>query len=287
MCEGDEFNEFLKQVSTVLGAAENIRRSVDEQLVSRTVSRLEIVTNALRFFIYDFAASETNSENANRREFGIPLNELERYSTKLWQKLDTKLRHLRTMAFSVDVGPRTAAGRPKFQISKEQMEFLRIDIGFSWVDIARPLGVSVSTVTRRRHEFGLGIQRVSSNIDNQTLDEIIGSIGREHPSMGTVLVEGILLRASIRVSRERIRRSMMRIDYMHRKHTVINRRRYFAPGRNSRWHIDGNHKLFRWRLVVHAGIDGYSRLIVFMNCSTDNKAKTVATCFLSAVHRFG
>ena len=27
------------------------------------------------------------------------------------------------------------------------------------------------------------------------------------------------------------------------------------------WHIDGNHKLIRWRFVVHRGIDGYSRMI--------------------------
>jgi len=27
---------------------------------------------------------------------------------------------------------------------------------------------------------------------------------------------------------------------------------------------DGHHKLIRWKLVVHAGIDGFSRLIVFI-----------------------
>ncbi len=77
------------------------------------------------------------------------------------------------------------------------------------------------------------------------------------------------------------------INFIRRKHQAINRRRYFAPGPNARWHIDGNHKLFRWRFVVHAGIDGYSRMIVFMRCSTNNKANTVAECFIDAVQQFG
>jgi hypothetical protein len=74
---------------------------------------------------------------------------------------------------------------------------------------------------------------------------------------------------------------------MRRKHQAINRRRYFAPGPNARWHIDGNHKLFRWRFVVHGGIDGYSRLIVFMRCSMNNRANTVAESFIDAVQQFG
>ena len=51
--------------------------------------------------------------------------------------------------------------------------------------------------------------------------------------------------------------------------------------------IDGHHKLIRWRFVTHGGIDGYSRLIVYMKCSTNNKASTVYSQFLTAVNRFG
>ena len=38
----------------------------------------------------------------------------------------------------------------------------------------------------------------------------------------------------------------------------------------------------RWRIVVHGGIDGFSRLIVYLNCST-NKAQTVLHLFDNAV----
>ena len=50
---------------------------------------------------------------------------------------------------------------------------------------------------------------------------------------------------------------------------------------------DGHHKLIRWRFVVHGGIDGYSRMIVYLKCSTNNRATTVLECFQEAVRFFG
>ena len=43
----------------------------------------------------------------------------------------------------------------------------------------------------------------------------------------------------------------------------------------------------RWRLVIHAGIDGYSRLPVYCCCSTNNTAQTVLKLFLHAVEVYG
>lgn len=51
--------------------------------------------------------------------------------------------------------------------------------------------------------------------------------------------------------------------------------------------IDGHHKLVRWRVVTHGGIDGYSRLIVFLHSSSNNKASTVYSLFLKAVEQYG
>ena len=51
--------------------------------------------------------------------------------------------------------------------------------------------------------------------------------------------------------------------------------------------LDGHHKLIRWRFVTHCSIDGYSRLVVFIKCSTNNKASTVYDLFLGAVQRYG
>ena len=51
--------------------------------------------------------------------------------------------------------------------------------------------------------------------------------------------------------------------------------------------MDGNHKLIRWKFVVHGAIDGYSRVIVMLKCSTNNKAETVLHHFTQAGSSFG
>ena len=44
---------------------------------------------------------------------------------------------------------------------------------------------------------------------------------------------------------------------------------------------------FRWRFVVHGGIDGFSRLPVYLKVNTNNRAETVLEDFVEAVNKFG
>jgi hypothetical protein len=43
----------------------------------------------------------------------------------------------------------------------------------------------------------------------------------------------------------------------------------------------------RWKFVTHCGIDGYSRLVVYLHCSTNNQASTVYGLFLKATRQYG
>lgn len=61
-------------------------------------------------------------------------------------------------------------------------------------------------------------------------------------------------------------------------------RRYKVAGPNSLWHIDGNHKLIRWRVVIHGAIDGYSRFPVYLSASM---AETGFKIFMTAVQTYG
>lgn len=45
--------------------------------------------------------------------------------------------------------------------------------------------------------------------------------------------------------------------------------------------------LFRWRFVVHGGIDRFSRILVYLKCSTSNHAETVKDYFVKAVQEYG
>ena len=71
-----------------------------------------------------------------------------------------------------------------------------------------------------------------------------------------------------------------------RWHEVISRRTYSVKRSNSLWHIDGHHSLVRWRMVIHGGINGYSRMIVYLFCST-NKPITVYNLFKKAIEEYG
>ena len=50
--------------------------------------------------------------------------------------------------------------------------------------------------------------------------------------------------------------------------------------------LDGHHKLIRWRMVTHGGIDGYSRTIVYLKTSTNNCATTVYELFIGAIQQY-
>ena len=51
--------------------------------------------------------------------------------------------------------------------------------------------------------------------------------------------------------------------------------------------VDGHHKLVRWRLMTHCGIDGYSRAVVYLRCSSNNRSDTVMQLFTEATEQFG
>ena len=53
------------------------------------------------------------------------------------------------------------------------------------------------------------------------------------------------------------------------------------------WHLDGNHKLIRYRIVVHICIDGYSRTCVFIDANDNNRSTTVEKLFLEATSSYG
>lgn len=44
---------------------------------------------------------------------------------------------------------------------------------------------------------------------------------------------------------------------------------------------------FSYGIVVHGAVDGHSKAVVFLKCSTNNRAKTVLNGFLEAVTKWG
>ena len=178
-------------------------------------------------------------------------------------------------------------GRPKYDITKNQLEFLRSK-HFSWVNIAKLLHVSTRTLRRRKIE--LGIDDDFSVISEEELTRTMEEIIKITPNIGQSRMVGALRARGINIQRHRVRDCLRRIDPVGtalRWNPRIYRRKYNVPHPNALWHIDGNHKLIRWRLVVHACIDGYSRLVIYLQCANNNRAATVGNLFENGVTEFG
>ena len=181
-----------------------------------------------------------------------------------------------------------SVGRPALPIHESQLKFL-IDNDFKVSDIAGLFGCSTRTIQRRMRELGIESYRYSDVSDSQ-LDEMVNNIIQLQPSHGIRTVQSRLRASGFTLQRERVRESLHRVDPLgieSRLRRTLHRRQYSVPGPNSLWHIDGYHKLVRWRIIVHGGIDGYSRIPVYLTVASNNRADTVLDAFSGAVAKFG
>ena len=131
------------------------------------------------------------------------------------------------------------------------------------------MGVSVKTLQRRAKEWNIATH---SDATDQRLKEIIQEVLSQFPGVGEVMLTGHLNTKGIHVQRARIGSCLYSIRGRTRINPPISRRVYDVPGPNSMWHADGNHKLIRYRFVVHCAIDGFSRLITYLHCADKYKA---------------
>jgi hypothetical protein len=171
---------------------------------------------------------------------------------------------------------------------KERVDSLR-SIGTKWKDIAEDLGVPPIELRRwrQRVDYEDVLRKVT---DPAEVDELVRLVGENHPERGETMMRGAIISEKAKVTREAIRESMRRVypgEREFRASVSIVRREYSVPGPHHLWHIDGNHKLIGYNLVVHGGIDGYSRAIMFLRCSDNNESATVKLHFLDAVSRHG
>ena len=144
---------------------------------------------------------------------------------------------------------------------------------------------------RRLDEWQLSRDAFYTTISDSDLDDLVRDVKtRQNPNIGEVLLMAALKVQNVWVQRARLRASIHRVDPHAtelRRRDTVRRRVYSVDGPNSLWHIDGNHKLIRWKIVVHGAIDGHSRTIVFLRCATNNRAATVLCAFREAVEQFG
>ena len=180
-------------------------------------------------------------------------------------------------------------GRPKIEITENELQNL-LELRFTQVEIASLYGCSARTVRRRILSYNIQEIVEFSEMSDQDLDELVAQFVNTFPCAGQKTLAGYLQTQNHHIQRWRIRESMLRVDpcgVQQRMRNILHRRRYKVKGPNSLWHIDGNHKLIRWRIVIHGGVDGYSRIPVYLQASDNNRAATVLRAFLKAVETYG
>ncbi|KAE8217299.1 hypothetical protein CF319_g8584 [Tilletia indica] len=274
------------------------------------VAQLRLDVDALLAPIFEFARSTTHAETVlltHMLSVEELLLSLHLMANKIHPRvfdaiaqpiltLETQLNELKRAGHIEDDAAtairewiRTESGRAKIHIPTDLLIEL-LELGFSDKDSALFLGCSERTVRRRRKE--LDLQKWNDrDLSDEELSNILTQLRTMHSEdVGERGTWGALRSQGLRVSRARLRRVVQAMDSFTqnpRWARHLKRRQYYVPFINSLWHIDGHHKLIKWKIVVHGAIDGKSRLVTFLHASSNNRANTVASLFLGAVQARG
>ncbi|XP_062588654.1 uncharacterized protein LOC134250306 isoform X2 [Saccostrea cucullata] len=187
----------------------------------------------------------------------------------------------------------TGRGRHRLQVDMDKLKEL-IDLGFSVTAIAKNglLGGKIhpNTIYNRLKDEDKTVRSKYSNLNDDELTTLIRTYNRDHPNAGSEEVLAALKVQGVLIPRKRCRELLSNVDPVGtatRWSRTIQRRQYCVPSANFLWHVDTHHSLIRWNIVVHGGIDGYSRMITYLRASSCNTSKGAACFFLKGVNRYG
>ncbi|XP_067282440.1 uncharacterized protein [Pseudorasbora parva] len=211
--------------------------------------------------------------------------------------LSNLIHHLRDtealeeVSVTMELEPGHGRGRPRISISTSNLTHL-IELGLPVKTIATLLGVSRATLFRRMAENNLSVRALYSTFTDEELDALVTEVKNSMPDAGYRMVRGALLAQGHRVQWDRVCASMHRVDSVGVLSRMTNlrciaQRRYSVPHPKYMVHIDTNHKLIRYNMVIFGGIDGYSRKIMYLKVSDNNRSDTHLAIFREAVNTHG
>lgn len=159
-------------------------------------------------------------------------------------------------------------------------------------EIAALFSVNASTIYRWIRELqSTGELKFGFRINDEDLTSIVQHCYEIHHGVsGARMLEGNLASLGFHVDINRVARVLREIDPVgvaEREAHAITRREYSVPGPLSLVHIDGNHHLIRWKVVIHGGIDGFSRFVTFLGAAANNLSSTVFDLFMESVNAHG
>ena len=285
------FDNFRLLLSTISSFDEAERcNSLLFEDIDQAADRLITAAETIQLVMSDI---ENNNDLTDVTSIlNMTLMKVRNLSDQLQQYRNEKSDSIGEKAFSsLTESGKDGPGRPRYVIEEDQIRFLR-EIHFPWKKIADLLGVSESTLRRRRLMYGMTDLEESSwtQITDSDLSRIVQEIQELTPNIGQARLLGALRSRGLNIQRWRVRNCLRTLDPVGtvlRWRSAIYRRKYNVPTPNALWHIDSNHKLIRWRLITHVCVDGYSRIIIYAHCCNNNKADTVLEQFVGGVNSYG
>ena len=240
---------FFEEVGAFLRDAGRQFGNCTEDYAYYAVERLEVCAQNVSHLRDHLEAQIRSVSQQNRAvvsSYKIEMEELLECLRALFQEwrkyLEERERVSESIAYRVSVEHNSGRGRPRFKISRDQLEYLR-SLSFSWKDIASLLGVSRMTIFRRRQEFGM-LEEPSRTLDQHELRTVLVHMRRELPQLGEKMVIGRLRSMGYHITRVRVRAAVRVTDpiitALRWPGGLTARRPYSVPGPNSLWHI-GKH----------------------------------------------
>lgn len=285
-------DEFFSHILRLVDESDRRFNDADKKVAKYMLSRFKFASSAVQ--LMNTACSISKSDLP--MELKKKLNRIETHIVKLrtaWEEKfnlqsqkQTKQNFSRYSATLNYCGTR---GRPSVVIDVEQVYALR-GYHFKWNQIANIFCIHRSTMWRKLKELNYNFDQAYSNLSNEELKTEVKVIKQNHPLAGERMVVGFLRAKGFHIQRWKVRESIHSVDplncvnrWLHKNQRWV----YSVPGPNSLWHNDGLHKLIHWGIVIHACIDGFSRMITSMVCASNNYAETALTGFMKGVEAFG
>ena len=172
-------------------------------------------------------------------------------------------------------------GRPQVDLDEEEIEEMRA-MDYPWDYIAELFGCSVKTLQRWRFTVNFvdsGRALTEEELSDEDLDALIRSYVAGNPNIGEKRVLGYLKSIDRKVTRQRVRDSVVRVD----PEGKIQRRADFARRVRGDFHIsragfmvsiDGHEKL-PFGLFVYGAVDVSTRRVLYMRLSDSKKASII------------
>jgi len=206
----DNFKLLLSTIST-FGEAERYNNLGFED-IDQAADQLITAAETIQLLISDIENNDDLTDVSS--VLNLILIKVRNLSVQLQQCRNDMSDFVGESAYSSRTDSRKGGpGHPRYVIEEDQIRFLR-EMHFPWKTIADLLGVSESTLRRRRLMYGMTDHEESSwtQISDSDLERIVQEIQELTPNIGQARLLGALRSRGLNIQRWRVRNCLRTLD---------------------------------------------------------------------------